>query len=46
MKGKDFTKTKCFQTLMDRWRGKDMEAYFEEKNKAFHEKLRKDLKKK
>jgi hypothetical protein len=42
---KKFTESKVFKILKDRWAGKDMEKYFEEKSKAYFEKLKKELKK-
>lgn len=42
---KPFNETKVFQILKERWAGKDMEVYFEEKGKKFFEKLKKELKK-
>jgi hypothetical protein len=43
---KDFFKTKAYQDMMARWRGKDMEQYFIDKSKAHLEQLQKDIKKK
>lgn len=40
---KPFKETKLFQILKERWAGKDMEAYFIQKNKEFIEKLKKKL---
>jgi hypothetical protein len=39
-----FENTLVFKILKERWSGKDMETYFEEKNKEFHKKLKRDLK--
>ena len=39
----EFKNTKVFQIIKERWAGKDMEAYFIEKNKKFIEKLKKGL---
>ena len=39
----EFENTKVFKLINERWAGKDMEAYFIEKNKKFIEKLKKDL---
>lgn len=36
---------KVFKILKERWSGKDMEAYFEDKGKAYLKKLKKELKK-
>lgn len=38
-----FEDTKAGKLIFDRWRGKDMETYFREKNKAFIEKLKKEV---
>lgn len=38
-----FENTKTGKSILDRWRGKDMETYFREKNKAFIEKLKKEV---
>jgi hypothetical protein len=43
---KEFKNTKVFQILKDRWAGQDMEQYFIDKNKAFINRLKKELKKK
>ena len=43
---KDFTKTKTFKDMMARWRGKDVEQYFEDRSRAHLEQLKKDIKKK
>ena len=43
---KKFTETKTYQIIKERWVGKDMEKYFEEKGKAYFEKLKKELTKK
>jgi hypothetical protein len=40
-----FEETLTYQILKKRWSGKDMEQYFVDKNKAFIDKLKKDLKK-
>jgi hypothetical protein len=42
---KPFKETKVFQILKERWKDKDMEIYFIEKNKEFIERLKKELKK-
>lgn len=42
---KNFKDTLVFKILMERWKGKDMEAYFIEKNKEFIERLKKETKK-
>jgi hypothetical protein len=42
---KQFTESKVFKILKKRWAGKDMEKYFEEKGKAYLEKLKKEVKK-
>ena len=42
---KKFTDSLVFKILKKRWKGKDMEKYFIDKNKAFIKKLKKDLKK-
>ncbi len=34
-----FKDTKVFKLLVERWKGKDMEKYFIEKNEAFHKNL-------
>lgn len=39
-----FTDSLVFKILAERWRGKDMEKYFIDKNKAFIKKLKKELK--
>ena len=36
-----FKDTKVFKLLVERWKGKDMEKYFIEKNEAFHKNLTK-----
>jgi hypothetical protein len=41
-----FTETKTYEIIKERWAGKDMEKYFEEKGKAYFEKLKKELTKK
>lgn len=41
-----FTETKTYEIIKERWAGKDMEKYFEEKGKAHFEKLKKELTKK
>lgn len=40
---KKFTESKVFKILKKRWAGKDMETYFEEKSKAYFEKLKKEV---
>lgn len=40
---KPFNQSKVFEILKERWRGKDMEAYFKDKGERFAEKLKKDL---
>ena len=40
----EFRNSKVFKMLKARWAGKDMETYFIEKNKAFHERLIKEMK--
>jgi hypothetical protein len=42
---KQFKNNKVFKILKDRWQGKDMEAYFEDKGNAYFNKLKKELKK-
>jgi hypothetical protein len=42
---KQFKDSKVFQILKERWSGKDMEVYFEDKGKEYLEKLRRELKK-
>jgi hypothetical protein len=39
-----FKDTKVFKMLAERWKGRDMETYFIEKNKAYYEKLKKEVK--
>ena len=41
-----FTESKTFQYIVNRWKDKDMEKYFVDKNKAFHKKLKKEITKK
>lgn len=41
----NFEDSKVFEILKKRWAGKDMEAYFIEKNKEFIENLKKQDKK-
>ena len=43
---KDFKDTKVFQVIKERWAGKDMEAYFIQKNKEFIERLKNEVKNK
>ncbi len=38
-----FKDTKVAKILTERWKGKDMETYFIEKNKAFHKKLKEEM---
>lgn len=42
----DFKDSLVFKILAERWKGKDMEKYFVDKNKAYIKKLKKELKKK
>jgi hypothetical protein len=39
-----FKDTKVFKMLAERWKGRDMETYFIEKNKTYHERLKKEVK--
>ena len=39
-----FEDSLVFKILAERWRGKDMEKYFIDKNKAYIKKLKKELK--
>jgi len=40
----DFKDSLVFKILKERWKGKDMEKYFVDKNKAYIKKLKKELK--
>jgi hypothetical protein len=40
---KKFKDTAVGKMILDRWKGKNMETYFEEKNKEFHEKLKREV---
>lgn len=40
---KRFEDTLVAKVITERWKGKDMETYFEEKNKIFFEKLKKEV---
>lgn len=40
---KKFKDTLVAKIITERWKGKDMEIYFKEKNKAFLEKLKKEV---
>jgi hypothetical protein len=41
---KKFTESKTFKILSERWKNKDMEQYFIDKNRAFIKKLKKQIK--
>lgn len=41
----DFTKSKTFQIIKERWTGKDMEQYFIDRNKEFITRLTNETKK-
>lgn len=40
---KKFKDTLVAKIITERWKGKDVETYFEEKNKLFIEKLKKEV---
>jgi hypothetical protein len=40
---KKFKDSIVSKIITERWKGKDMETYFEEKNKLFIEKLKKEV---
>ncbi len=40
----DFKKSLTYKIIRERWAGRDMEKYFEEKGKAHYEKLKRELK--
>jgi hypothetical protein len=40
-----FEETLTYKILKDRWGGKDVEKYFVDKNKAFVDKLKREVKK-
>ena len=42
---KNFKDTQVFQIISKRWKNQDMEQYFIDKNKAFIDRLKKEVKK-
>jgi len=40
----NFKDSTTYKIIVERWKGKDMEIYFEEKNKEFHNRLKEEVK--